>query len=99
MNLFIYKIESIRQTFQSTSSQGHSCILMRNKEINTCNADERKYQIYWLKTVYIINSITNCDVRLPKICHSWPHNTDNALMRCAHSWIISCAVIRDIFLV
>jgi len=46
MNLFIYKIESIRQTFQSTSSQGHSCILMRNKEINTCNADERKYQIY-----------------------------------------------------
>jgi hypothetical protein len=36
----------------STSSQGHSCILMRNKEINTYNADERKYQIYWLKTVY-----------------------------------------------
>ena len=73
MNLFIYKIESIRQTFQSTSSQGHSCILsilMRNKEINTCNADERKYQIYLLKTVYIINSITNFDVRLPKICHS-----------------------------
>jgi hypothetical protein len=90
MNLFIYKIESIRQTFQSkihvqrvapfklqrikwaesTSSQGHSCILMRNKEINTYNADERKYQIYRLKTVYIINSITNFDVRLPKICHS-----------------------------
>jgi hypothetical protein len=94
---------------ESTSSQGHSCILMRNKEINTYNADERKYQIYWLKTVYIINSITNFDVRLPKICHSWPHDTDKSLMRFAHSWIISCAFahswiiscafIRDIFLV
>jgi len=87
------------QWAESTSSQGHSCILMRNKEIYIYNADERKYQIYWLKTVYIINSISNFDVRLPNICHSWPHNTDNSLMRFAHSWIISCAVIRDIFLV
>jgi hypothetical protein len=58
---------------------------MRNKEINTYNADERKYQIYWLKTVYIINSITNFDVRLPRICHSLPHNTDKL---CGHSWHI-----------
>jgi predicted cobalt transporter CbtA len=52
---------------ESTSSQGHSCILMRNKEINTYNADEKKNQIYWLKTVYIINSITNFDVRLRSV--------------------------------
>jgi hypothetical protein len=33
---------------------------MHNKEINTYNADERKYQIYWLKTVYKINSNIDC---------------------------------------